>query len=77
MPFPLPAVVVKELDVVGSFRFDAEFGEAVRLIASGRIDLSPLISHTFPVDRAIEAFDLASDRNRAMKVQLGFGTAVS
>ena len=77
MPFPLPAVVVKELDVVGSFRFDAEFGEAVRLIASGRLDLSPLISHTFPVDRAIEAFDLASDRNRAMKVQLGFGTAVS
>jgi len=73
MPFPLPSVVTKELAVFGSFRFDTEFGEAVDLIARGRVDLSPLISHTYPVDRAVEAFDLAGDRSQAMKVQIGFG----
>lgn len=72
MPFPLPCVVTKELHVVGSFRFDAEFGEAVDLIAQNRIDLSPLISHTYPLDRALEAFELAGDRSRAMKVQVDF-----
>ncbi|NVP57481.1 L-idonate 5-dehydrogenase [Mycoplana rhizolycopersici] len=73
MPFPLPSVVTKELAVFGSFRFDTEFGEAVDLIARGRVDLSPLISHTYPVDRAVEAFDLAGDRSQAMKVQIDFG----
>lgn len=76
MPFPLPSVVTKELVVVGSFRFDAEFGEAVGLISSRRVDLSPLISHTYSMDRAIEAFDLAGDRNRAMKVQLNFSATL-
>lgn len=73
MPFPLPSLVTKELAVFGSFRFDTEFGEAVDLIARGRVDLSPLISHTYPVDRAVEAFDLAGDRSQAMKVQIDFG----
>ncbi|MGF6178177.1 L-idonate 5-dehydrogenase [Ensifer sp. 4252] len=72
MPFPLPFVVTKELTVVGSFRFDTEFAEAVDLIGSGRIDLSPLISHTYSVDRVIEAFDLAGDRSQSMKVQIDF-----
>lgn len=77
MTFPLPSVVTKELTVVGSFRFDAEFGEAVSLISSKRVDLSPLISHTYPIDRAVEAFDLAGDRNKAMKVQLRFTSALA
>ncbi|WP_429820470.1 L-idonate 5-dehydrogenase [Ensifer sp. B1-9] len=72
MPFPLPSVVTKELVVAGSFRFDAEFGEAVGLISSRRVDLSVLISHTYAAERAIEAFDLAGDRSQAMKVQLAF-----
>jgi L-idonate 5-dehydrogenase len=70
MPFPLPSVVTKELAVFGSFRFDAEFGEAVDIISRRRIDLAPLISHTYAMDRAVEAFDLAGDRSQAMKVQI-------
>lgn len=72
MPFPLPSVVTKELLVVGSFRFDAEFGEAVDLIGRHRVDLSSLISHRFALDRAVDAFDLAGDRRQAMKVQIAF-----
>ncbi|MFK0278670.1 L-idonate 5-dehydrogenase [Ensifer sp. NPDC090286] len=72
MPFPLPSIVTKELKIAGSFRFDAEFGEAVDLISNRRIDLSPTISHTFEVARAVEAFELAGDRSHSMKVQLTF-----
>ena len=43
---PISAIVTKELDLRGSFRFDAEFALAVELIGEKRIDLSPLLSHT-------------------------------
>jgi L-idonate 5-dehydrogenase len=61
---PQNMVVAKELSICGSFRFHAEFALAVRLINEGRVDLSPVVSHTFPMLKAREAFELASDRRR-------------
>ena len=52
--------------------FHAEFADAVRLIGQRAIDVRPIISHSLPLDRATEAFDLASDRKLACKVQLSF-----
>ncbi|MDQ0027988.1 L-idonate 5-dehydrogenase [Variovorax paradoxus] len=69
---PQNMVVAKELSICGSFRFHAEFALAVRLINEGRVDLSPVVSHTFPMQQAREAFELASDRQRAMKVLIDF-----
>jgi L-idonate 5-dehydrogenase len=69
---PQNMVVAKELSICGSFRFHAEFALAVRLINEGRIDLSPVVSHTFPMLKAREAFELASDRKQAMKVLIDF-----
>ncbi len=68
----LNVLVAKEVDVRGTFRFGAEFAWAVDAIASGRIDPTPLLTEVVPLARAREAFDLASDRTRAMKVQLSF-----
>lgn len=70
-PLPLSLVVTKELRLLGSFRFDAEFAQAAQLIAGGRIDVSPLISAVFPAARAAEAFAAAAGGG-AMKVQLDF-----
>lgn len=70
---PMNVLVAKEFELRGSFRFHEEFDWAVAMIGSGRIDLSPLLTATIPVDRAVEAFDLAADKSRAMKVQLAFG----
>jgi L-idonate 5-dehydrogenase len=71
-PLPLNLIVARELQVRGTFRFDREFQLAVDLMNAGRIDLSALISATFPFERAVEAFEHASDRSQAMKVQLAF-----
>ncbi len=68
-------VVAKELDIRGSFRFHAEFALAVRLINEGRVDLGPLVTRSFPMRQAREAFELASDRRRAMKVLIDFEAA--
>jgi L-idonate 5-dehydrogenase len=75
VPLPQNVIVAKELTLVGSFRFHAEFALAVQLINEGRIQLAPMITGAFPLDRAREAFELASDRRRAMKVLLDFEAA--
>jgi L-idonate 5-dehydrogenase len=69
---PQNLVVSKELSICGSFRFHAEFALAVRLINDGRVDLRPLVTRSFGLAQAREAFELASDRTRAMKVLLDF-----
>jgi L-idonate 5-dehydrogenase len=69
---PQNTIVAKELSICGSFRFHAEFAQAVRLINEGRVNLAPLVTHSFPMTRAREAFELACDRTRAMKVQIDF-----
>ena len=67
---PQSRIVAGELNWVGSFRFREEFALAVELIDSGRADLSALVTHRFALERAREAFDLASNRKEAMKVLL-------
>ena len=69
---PLNALVGKELRWIGSQRFDREFSTAVDLISSRRIDVRPIISHTFPITQALAAFEQAGDRSTACKVQLTF-----
>ncbi len=67
---PISSVVTREIEILGSFRFDAEFAVAAELISRGRVDPAPLITQTLPMREAEQAFRLASDRSRAMKVQL-------
>jgi len=74
---PQNVVVAKELSICGSFRFHAEFALAVRLINEGRVDLAPMVTHTFALEQAREAFELASDRSKAMKVLLDFAEATT
>jgi L-idonate 5-dehydrogenase len=72
MMVPVQALTAKELDLRGSFRFHEEFAMAVRLMQQGQINVKPLISHTMPLEDAVAAFDLASDRTKAMKAQIAF-----
>ena len=68
-------IVAKELSICGSFRFHAEFALAVQIINQRRIDFTPVITRTFTMQQANEAFALASDRKRAMKVLIDFADA--
>lgn len=72
MTLPLNTIVTKELQLRGTFRFDSEFELALRLMGEGLLDVKPLISASLPFEKAVAAFELASDRSRSMKVQLTF-----
>ncbi len=70
---PINKIMAKELQLIGSFRFYDEFNWAVNLLAASRLDLTPIFSAEYPFSRAVEAFELASDRHRAVKVSLVVG----
>jgi L-idonate 5-dehydrogenase len=69
---PLNALVTKELDLRGTFRFHHEFAVAVGFLNSGLVDGQAVISHTMAFNQANDAFKLAGDKGRAMKVQIDF-----
>ncbi|WP_128255552.1 L-idonate 5-dehydrogenase [Falsirhodobacter deserti] len=70
---PLNLIVGKEIRFIGTQRFDKEFEQAVSLINEGRIPVERMVTASFPMEQALEAFAAASDRSRAVKVQLTFG----
>lgn len=72
---PLNVMVGKEIQFIGSQRFDTEFAEAVRLIGSHAIDPRPIITSTLPVTEALAAFRAATDRSQSVKVQITFANA--
>ena len=69
---PLNLLMAREIDLVGSFRFHTEFKLAVDALVSGRIDPTPILSASFPLAKANDAFLMAADRNRSIKVHLEF-----
>ncbi len=73
IPVPANAVMAREIDLRGSFRFGDEFAEAVRLIVEGRVDVLALVTGERPLAAAPDAFRLALDRSRSVKVVLTAG----
>ncbi len=63
-------VVTREIELVGSFRFHEEFAQAVDLLQKRRLDPTPLLTAQVPFRDAPEAFRLATDRARSIKVSL-------
>ena len=74
---PMNHIVARELDLRGTFRFHSEFALAVRYLGERLVDGRPVISHTLGFDDAVQAFRLAADKGRAMKVQIAFDEAVA
>ena len=69
---PLTKITPKEIDLVGTFRFHEEFEMAVEALASGRIDVGPVLTGSFPATERDAAFLAAADRQHHLKVQLTF-----
>ena len=73
VPLPANQLMVREIQFIGSFRYGNVFDEAIRLVASGRLNLQPLISRVFPLSEASAAMFLAADKAQALKVQIQIG----
>ena len=67
--FNLAPIVIDEITVLGSRC--GQFGAALRLLKSEKIDFSPLISGVYSVDNAIEGFEKNKEKE-TLKVILKF-----
>ena len=66
-------LVTREIDFKGSYRFVDEISEAIELM-DGTVDVAPLMTHSFALDDALEAFRVAADRSTgSSKVMLQLG----
>jgi L-idonate 5-dehydrogenase len=74
---PLNMLVAKEIELRGTFRFHSEFAVAVAFLNQGLIDGKPVISDIIAFDQSEEAFKLACDKSKSMKVQIAFDKELS
>ena len=64
--------ITRELELVGSFRFNDEIDDVIAAMADGSLFVEPVITHVFPLDRALEAFNTAKNSAESGKVLLDF-----
>jgi D-xylulose reductase len=70
----IAAASTKELRIENVFRYAHQYERAIALIASGKVDLKPLISETFAFEDAKAAFDRAVEaRPSDVKLQIRLG----
>ncbi|ABV92297.1 D-xylulose reductase [Dinoroseobacter shibae DFL 12 = DSM 16493] len=77
-PVPVDIVLAqsRELRMETVFRYANMYDRAIALLASGKVDLKPLISATFPFEDSIAAFDRAVEaRPTDVKIQIKMGAS--
>ncbi|MFI0842983.1 NAD(P)-dependent alcohol dehydrogenase [Mesorhizobium sp. IMUNJ 23232] len=71
IPFDVSTASTREIRIETVFRYAHQYDRAIALMGSGRVDLKPLISATFPFEESVVAFDRAVEARPAdVKLQI-------
>lgn len=54
---PLCMASLRQVDIVGCARYNNSFPLAIDLISSGRVDAKAVVTHKFPLEEAVKAFE--------------------
>jgi 2-desacetyl-2-hydroxyethyl bacteriochlorophyllide A dehydrogenase len=63
-------VIISELEIIGEHATQWDFGTSIELIASKKVNVTSLITHTLPLEKALEGMHLAMNSQDAVKVVL-------
>lgn len=58
----LIALIRKQINFIGSFRYANIFDEAINLVSMGRINLDPFLTGEFPISDTQQAMIAAGDK---------------
>lgn len=73
VPIDVVAAQVKEVRIEHVFRYANVYPHAIALLASGKVDVKPLVSRVFPFEQSVEAFVFAAEgRPDVVKTQIAF-----
>jgi len=73
IPVELGKIQIKNLVVKGCIGSPGVWPAAIRFLERTGIDLSPIQTHTFELEQAVEAFELGKDATKAIKITLTSG----
>ncbi|BEJ09272.1 hypothetical protein CcaverHIS641_0601870 [Cutaneotrichosporon cavernicola] len=69
--YPFGYCSANEIDLQFQYRYANQYPKAIRLVSGGLINLKPLVTHRFPLEKAVDAFQVAADPSQgAIKVQI-------
>lgn len=71
-PALISLAITRELELVGSFRFNDEIDQVLAALADGSLDVAAAVTHQFPLSQSLEAFETAKDSATSGKVLLNF-----
>ncbi|MCY1220139.1 L-idonate 5-dehydrogenase (NAD(P)(+)) [compost metagenome] len=74
-PVLISLAITRELELLGSFRFNGEIDEVIAALADGTLFVDPVVTHDFPLERGLEAFEVARNSAESGKVLLDFSPA--
>nr|XP_033776044.1 sorbitol dehydrogenase isoform X3 [Geotrypetes seraphini] len=66
---PIVNAAVREVDIRGIFRYCNTWPMAIAMLASKRLNVAPLVTHRFPLEQALEAFE-TTKKGLGVKVML-------
>ena len=58
---PFMRASVREVDIQLQYRYSNTWPRAIRLLENGVLDLSPMVTHKFPLEDAVKAFETSAD----------------
>jgi len=68
---PIVNAAVREVDIRGVFRYANCYQVALAMVASGRINVKPLVTHRFKLEESLKAFETAkTGADHAIKVMI-------
>ncbi|WP_426298086.1 L-idonate 5-dehydrogenase [Arthrobacter sp. R-11] len=71
-PVFISLAITRELELLGSFRFNDEIDEVIAALADGSLQVDPVVTHEYTLDRGLEAFEVAKNSAQSGKVLLDF-----
>lgn len=71
-PVFISLAITRELELLGSFRFNDEIDDVIAALADGSLYVDPVVTHEFTLDRGLEAFEVARNSAESGKVLLNF-----
>lgn len=76
-PVAIAMAITRELELLGSFRFNDEIDDVILALADGSLCVDPVVTHEFPLVRGLEAFEVARNPAESGKVLLNFSPAAT
>jgi len=73
VPLGINHIIHKQLSLISSFSpgkqpASKDIKDALKLMADGKVKVKPLISHEFPLDQTMEAFEIQTKADQSVKV---------